>query len=419
MQKHLLIQTLGCKVSQYEAGKLEKELFSRGFSRSSTHPPDLFVLHSCSVTGRASQKTRQILNSARRKWPEVKVLLAGCEGKFRELKNREATDADGVLLPDWKPEDLGLILDELGFGREQTPPQTCGSTDLRTRAFLKIQDGCEHFCTYCIVPHLRGPERSKPIETCFEEAQELVETGFREIVLTGIHLGRYEFGLINLLNRFERINNLSRVRLSSIEPLEIDEPVIDWLSTSPKACRHLHLPLQSGSNSVLKRMNRPYSSERFSNLVLNIRERLPKIALTTDVMVGFPAETEEEFEESFEFIKKIRFSRLHIFRYSPRDGTPAAIFPNQIPADEKKRRAKKLDNLGKDLLSEYHRFFIGKTIEVLWERSSNGFWSGFSREYLPCRTQSTATLENTITEARVIEASSDGVLVETSNHQDL
>jgi len=423
------LQVLGCKVSQYDAGRLEEALFQLGFQAApETVAPDLFVLQSCAVTGRASQKTRQMLHAAHRRRPDGKTLLVGCEARLRDLRHDETTDADAVLLPDWSREDLIRTLTHLGFcsplprisaadavpasgatlpvpglalpDEDEKPMDLVEgrsrSSALRTRAFLKIQDGCNQFCTYCIVPHLRGPEVSRPAAEILTEAGRQVQEGFQEIVLTGIHLGRYAFGLENLLAGLDTLPGLHRIRVSSIDPHEIGDGLLDWLERSPKACCHLHLPLQSGSDEILRRMNRPYDTRLFSDLLAKLRRRFPGIAISTDLLVGFPGERDSHFSETIRFVEQMQFSSMHIFRYSPRPGTPAADFPEQVPASTKKARADQVEKLAQAMALRFHEDLLGHPLEVLWETGEGNTWSGLSREYIPCRTVSGRPLANTI-----------------------
>lgn len=441
-----LVQSLGCKVSQYDGNRLEERLSELGWT--SVQPgaaPDLFVLNGCAVTARASQKVRQALRAAKRRWPKAKVVLTGCEAKRRDLHDDVTVEADGVLPLMVPIDELRRRLVEFGFPEVpslETPfPTTPDIAHLdnreghsdgiltsgddhgsstpeaggeRVRAFLKIQDGCTQFCTYCIVPHLRGPETFRPIDDCVAEAHRLVSSGHREIVITGIHVGRYGPGLVTLLHRLEAVSGLDRIRVSSIEPLEVGEDLIEWLATSPVSCQHLHIPLQAGEDGILAAMNRPYRTAEFAVLVARLRARLPRIALTTDLIVGFPGETEPQFENGLAFVETMAFSRLHIFRYSIRPGTPAATYLGQIAGPEKQRRARAAEAVWHRSAEAFHRSFIGKTVEVLWETCQDGFFQGTSREYLVCRrpaqTGHADDLINQIECARVIAA--DAVTVE-------
>ena len=256
------------------------------------------------------------------------------------------------------------------------------------RAFLKIQEGCRQFCSYCIVPLARGPLYSRPVEETVRIAGELAAEGFRELVLTGVHLGYYghdtgrEATISSLLRELVKIEGLQRIRLSSLEPTEITTELVDLILEEEKICRHLHLPLQSGDDFILKQMNRRYSAAEFLHLVMWLRSRIPDIALTTDVMVGFPQETEIHFNNTVRVVREAAFSRLHVFKYSPRRGTPAAAFPGQVPAKEKEKRSRRLIAVGRELAADYHRKFIGKKVDVLFEEAAGDKITGFTEHYV-------------------------------------
>lgn len=421
------LRSLGCKVSQYDGRCIAESLVGCGLlPAGEDEAPDLFVLNGCAVTGRASQKVRQVLRAARRQWPEARIILAGCEARLTAKHDAENGDEapvriDGLLPYATAPavrellERFDMLRPDIPEAGEEAhfPEELIGSE--RTRAFLKIQDGCTQFCSYCIVPHLRGPETSRGRSEIIDEARRLVASGRREIVVTGIHVGRYGFGLVGLLRELSGIQGLDRIRLSSIEPIEVGDDLVEWLDTDPKACRHLHLPLQSGCDATLRSMRRPYDTASFAELVRKLRARMPDIGISTDLIVGFPGETDEQFATTLGFIEGQKFSRIHIFRYSPRDGTPAATMPDQLSNAVKQVRAKAVEAVWKKTARAFHERFIGRTVDVLWETQEDGLWHGLSREYIPCRTGSEKDLHNTITQANVTAADSDGCSVETKS----
>jgi threonylcarbamoyladenosine tRNA methylthiotransferase MtaB len=415
------IKALGCKISQYDAERLSEKLKSIGLEID-TKQPSVYILHGCSVTGRASQKARQILRSVRRRLPDCKIVLSGCEARFRVLKKRSTEDNEyDWLLPD--TEQIEALIEMIqvlfpGFNAEpeKIPAQKIHSAN--TRAYLKVQDGCTQFCSYCIIAHLRGKEWSRPIEDAAIEAQELVAQGHREIVLTGIHLGHFKPALTKLLKRLERINGLERIRLGSIESVEVDDELINWAGNSSKFCHHFHLPLQSGCNKILKAMNRPYTVEDFRKVVENIRKLMPLAAITTDLIVGFPGESDEDFNQTVEFLKQIEFARIHIFRYSPRDGTPAAVMPGQLPNRVKIERSHMAEEIWHNSAAKYRNKFIGKTVEALWEKSDDEFIHGTTAEYLTCFASiNSGFLLNSSARVKVIENhdESDSVKVEPAS----
>lgn len=385
------IKSLGCKVSQYDGERLAEKLRQYGL-QSVDDAPDVFILNGCSVTGRASQKVRQMLRAARRNWPGARLVLAGCEARLITQRHEEIPEVDW-LLKDSEPASVAAMLAALALDVVAETSRTVAETPIsaRTRAFLKIQDGCNQFCSYCIVAYLRGEEWSRPITDAVAEAENLVAEGHRELVLTGIHLGHFKPSLLTLLRELDKIEGLERIRLSSIESVEVNDDLINWVATSPKACRHFHLPLQSGCDKILQAMRRPYSTADFRAVVERIRARMPLAAITTDLIVGFPGESESDFGETLNFLEEIQFSRLHIFRFSPRDGTPAATMAGQIDNSTKAARAGRVEAVWQKCARAFHEKFIGQKLEVLWETSENGCLNGFSREYVPCRMVSSKT----------------------------
>lgn len=409
-----MIKSFGCKVSQYDGQLLAEKLESFGL-QAVGDKPDLYILNGCSVTSRASQKVRQAMRSAARRWPGVKIVLTGCEARLRIQKNQETPEADWVMPYFYHNEDVLEMINTI-FPNFDAMPHEGHHVEVlnnRTRAFLKVQDGCNQFCAYCIVAYLRGEEWSRSIENAVEEAKELVKHGYREIVLTGIHLGHFKPSLLQLLQELEKVEGLERIRLSSIEPIEVDDGLINWVKESPKACHHFHLPLQSGCDEILKSMRRPYNTNDFAAVVDEIRRQTPLAAITTDLIVGFPGETDEHFAQTLDFLKKMKFSRLHIFRFSPRDGTPAATMPNQVSNAIKSERSHQVEKVWHESALHFHQNFVGKEIEILWETRDDDFFHGLSREYVPCFARADQNIElNTITRAVGKEASVSSLLVD-------
>ena len=295
------IRSLGCKVSQYDGERIAEKLREFGLAECENQP-DLYILNGCSVTGRASQKARQIIRAVKRHKADTKIVLAGCEARLIQKRKEIIPEVDWVL-PYGDEASLKAMMSALSLDI-----QCCNTANIKkspvsemTRAYLKVQDGCSQFCSYCIVAHLRGPEWSRPIDDAVKEAKELVAEGHKELVMSGIHIGHYKPSLLALLKELEKIHNLERIRLSSIESIEVKDELIDWMATSPKACRHFHIPLQSGCDRILKAMHRPYVTSDFKAVIEHIRERMPDAAITTDLIVGFPGETEEDFKETLDF----------------------------------------------------------------------------------------------------------------------
>lgn len=401
-------------MSQYDGERLEEKLCMLGLQKSESNP-DLFILNGCSVTGRASQKVRQTLRSAAKKWPGVKLVLAGCEARLREQRSEETFEADFVL-PTY--DSLGQIMKMLqvlfkDFEYEAHGENAAHRLTSKTRAFLKVQDGCNQFCSYCIVPYLRGDEWSRPVADAVAEAKRLANEGHRELVLTGIHLGHYKPDLVTLLKELELVKGIERIRLSSIESIEVSESLIDWVASSPKACNHFHLPLQSGCDKILQAMKRPYLTSDYKKVVEEIRSRMPLAAVTTDLIVGFPGETDEDFNKTLYFLEEMQFSRIHIFKFSPREGTPAATMPSQLSNAVKNARSDMVEQVWHRTSRAFASRFTGREIEVLWETADKTGLHGFSREYVPAVLRSDdLTLLNKVSKVRAVSLDENGLLVE-------
>lgn len=395
--------TLGCKVNQYDTeaminlfAEANYELVDFG------EEADVYVINTCTVTHQGARKSRKMIRRANRRNPQAIVAVVGC---YSQVSPEEILEIDGVDLivgTEGRTEILDLVnqakrADEpLDFVQnvsevEEFEEMPIDKSEERTRASLKVQDGCDSFCAYCIIPYTRGSVRSREIKDAVNEAKRLVDNGFKEIVLTGIHLGAYgkeraeEVNLITLLEELIEIPRLERIRLSSIEATEVTSDLIDLIAEEKKLCRHLHLPLQSGSDKILTAMNRDYTAEQYADKVAEIKNKIPQLAITTDVMVGFPGETEEDFETTYQLIEELAFSDLHVFKYSTREGTPAANFSNQVHSKVKKERSAKLRELADDLAFDYRRKFLGAELEVLIEEDRDGhtdLLTGLTDNYL-------------------------------------
>lgn len=459
--------TLGCKANLYDTSGLMDQFRQEGWHVDAGHEEeregagpdaDLYVVNSCAVTTRAEGKSRQLVRRLKREHPMALVALVGCYPEVHRARRDQAAPKDAAD-PQAAPKDeadliLGtsdrlLLLQRLrerGLGPSPAPLPVSNRTGLahgafageRTRATLKVQDGCEQFCTYCVIPYARGPSRSRPAPEVLEEAAGLARAGFKEIVVTGIHLGVWgvDLGptpsgpaprgpapsglrLADLVRDIAAIPGLARVRLSSIEPLEVTDDLIELLAANPRVCRHLHVPLQSGSDTVLARMNRRYAAADYLALVARVRSRVPRLGLTTDVMVGFPGETDEEFQATLDTVRQARFSRLHVFRFSRRPGTPAADMPGQVAAAVKKARSEELIGLGRRLGREFHESLVGQTLEVLVEKSGpdrpegqvgcDGGAEGLTDNYVRVTIRGPAGEPNDLVPVRVEEATSHGV----------
>lgn len=394
----IAIHTLGCKVNSYESEAMIELFKQEGYEEVSFKElADVYVINTCTVTNTGDSKSRQMIRKSIRKNPEAVICVVGCYSQIApdDIKNIEGVSV--VLGTQFRNEIVDLVKqfqqDQKQIVKVKDVMRLKTFEDLNidhfsnTRAFLKIQDGCNNFCTYCIIPYARGRVRSRSPESVLRQAQELVDHGYYEIVLTGIHTAGYgedldDYSFYDLLVDLIKIKGLKRLRISSIETSQIPDEMIDLIASSHVIVDHLHVPLQSGCDETLKRMNRKYNCETYYQKLSHIKEKIPDIVFTTDVIVGFPGETEEEFEKTYQFIEKVGFTQLHVFPYSPRRGTPAAKMDNQIADTIKHERVNRLIELSHQLNSQYAKSQIGKTLRVLFEKEEDGFFIGHGDNYL-------------------------------------
>jgi len=411
------VGSLGCKLNQSEMDSLAGQLAQGGHQIVATPgEAELCVLNTCAVTHVAAQKSRQALRHLHRENPAARLIATGC---YAALSPTDLRDLPGVALVVGN-RGKDRLAELIGTGAaDPVPGSWRPAPPLRTRAFVKIQDGCDNTCTYCVIHLARGAQRSRPPDEVVAEVQARLAAGYREIVLTGVHIGAYGHDrgpgspdLWALVTRLLAETDVPRLRLSSIEPWDLPE----WafrLWADPRLCRHLHLPLQSGCDATLQRMNRRYTTARFAALISAARAAIPGLAVTGDLIVGFPGETEAEFAESLAFVQAVGFARLHIFPYSPRPGTPAATMPHQVPSSLKEERARAMRQVAAISSRAFRQQFIGQTMEVLWESCRPGdagpVWSGLTDNYLRIYTTSLADLSNTLTPTRLITLAGDGL----------
>lgn len=427
--------TLGCKVNHYETEGIWNMFKDHGYERVDfERMADVYVINTCTVTNTGDKKSRQIIRRAVRKNPEAIVCVTGC---YAQTSPGEVMEIDGVdivvgtqnrkkmipLIEEHKETRLPIngvenIMKTRVFEEMDVPEFSD-----RTRASLKIQEGCNNFCTFCIIPWSRGLLRSREPESVIEQAQKLVDAGYKEIVLTGIHTAGYgedftDYNFANLLKDLEsKVDGLQRIRISSIEASQITDEVIDVLDKSEKIVRHLHIPLQSGSSSVLQRMRRKYSAEYYAEKIEKIKRALPGLAITSDIIVGFPGETEEEFMETYNFVKKIGYAELHVFPYSQRTGTPAARMDNQVPKEVKEERVERMIELSNKLAQEYAHKYEGDVLEVIPEEISENnpnHLVGYSDNYIKIEFEGSEQLIGSIVRVKLVKASyplSQGVFV--------
>ena len=382
------IYTLGCKVNEYESEVVANLLENHGYIKSLN--PDIYIINTCTVTNTADSKSRKIIRSIRRKYPKAILVVMGC--MVQNKKDKLDVPADIVIgnqgksnildyLKEYKNQQVYKVFD---MDKADFEDMSLNNFDL-TRAYIKIEDGCDNYCSYCIIPYVRGHVRSKKHEKVIEEAKALIENGHKEIVLTGIHTGHYHDGnysFANLLKDLVKLKGLKRLRISSIEITELNNEVLDIIKKSDILVNHMHIPLQSGSDKVLKEMNRKYDKNYFINKIEKIKNIKPDINITTDVIVGFPGETEKEFEECIETIKKIGFTKIHVFPYSDREGTVASKMKNKIDGNIKKQRVKKLLEISKENEISYMNNHLNKTLTFIPEVYEDGYLIGHSANYL-------------------------------------
>lgn len=416
--KKACILTLGCKVNQYESEALAQMLQNKGYEV--THEfkkSDVYIINTCSVTNMSDRKSRQLIRKCIRTGEKPIVAVTGCYSQAKPNEVGEIEGVDIVIGTDNKTQLIDLIekefekrekfvfekKDELSHSFDFQPLENYIE---KTRAIIKIQDGCNSFCSYCIIPYVRGRCRSRNKDEILKEIENLSKNGYKEIVLSGIHVSNYGIDMNDmtfpkLLSEIEKIDGIERIRLSSVEPLAFDEEFFEVFKNSKKICPHFHISLQSGSDTVIKRMNRHYTADFFENAVKRLREINPNTLITTDIIVGFPEESEKEFEETLKFIEKIRFLKVHTFKYSRRDGTKAAEMKNQVPESVKDTRSKKVIELSDKIEKEVIKSFENKKLSVLFEEEKNGFWCGVSDNYINVYVKSEESLKGKIREVLI------------------
>jgi len=427
--------TLGCKVNQFETETMEGLFQQKGYDVVPfTEPADVYVINTCSVTSLSDRKSRQMIRRAHRRNENAVIAVCGC---YAQVAPKEIESIEGVRvvlgtkersrIVEYVEEAMredGKLLDEVG---DIMQAKTFEDIPLyerpqRTRAFLKIEDGCQNFCSYCIIPYARGPVKSRELAHIRREAEKLVAAGFKEIVLTGIHLGAYgrdlpaHPSLADACREVLAVPGLVRLRLGSLESLELSPDLFKLIREDERFCAHLHLPLQAGSDAVLRGMNRHYDTAEFARLIHHVEEEVPGVAISTDVIVGFPGETEEDFAGSLQYIDTLDFSRMHIFPYSPREGTPAAARKDQVPDTVKKERVHRMEELARRKSQEFARSFAGRTMRVLFETESDGLTDGLTDNYIRVYTEDPVT-PGEIYDVKIGDLFRDGVrgrIVKTS-----
>ena len=431
--KKAALHNLGCKVNAYETEAMQHLLEEAGYEIVPfTQKADVYVINTCSVTNMADRKSRQMLHKAKKNNPDSIVVAAGCyvQKKKKEVLNDLSVDIvigndrkhDLVrLLEEYSLDSVNDTVDDINDGKHDFEELFIDQTKEHTRAFIKVQDGCNQFCSYCIIPYARGRVRSRRFENVIAEVERLAANGFKEVVLTGIHLSSYgvDFeeatGLLELIQAVNAVKGIERIRLGSLEPKIVTEHFASELSKLDKICPHFHLSLQSGCDATLKRMNRKYTTKEYERGCELLRKYFVHPAITTDVIVGFPGETEEEFEQTKAYLEHIHFYEMHIFKYSKRKGTRAAVMPDQIDEQIKAARSEKLIALGHDMSKEFRKFYIGKNEEVLFEEKAvigdKEYFVGYTKEYVKVAKKTDENLENQIVSGRISGMLTDEILL--------
>ena len=445
--KKAALHNLGCKVNAYETEAMQQLLEEAGYEIVSFHEKaDVYVINTCSVTNMADRKSRQMLHRAKKMNPDAAVVAAGCYVQTKEEEAKQDLAID-ILIGNNQKNELVHRLDEFFAEREEADaenaekesdtnhqnkveavvdinhePQCFEEMSLtktaeHTRAFVKVQDGCNQFCSYCIIPYARGRVRSRNIESVLKEIRGLAKMGYQEVALAGIHLSSYgvdcEENLLHLIQEIHKIDGIRRIRLGSLEPQIVTEEFARELSSLEKICPHFHLSLQSGCDATLKRMNRKYTAAQYEEGCRLLRKYFAHPAITTDVIVGFPGETEEEFEMTKAFLEKIHFYEMHIFKYSKRQGTRAAVMENQVPEEIKTKRSAELIALSERMSNEFRSYYLGREEEVLFEEPAEidgkTMYVGYTKEYVKVATESEESLENVMRKGRIDHALTDEI----------
>ena len=402
--KKVAFCTLGCKVNQYETNAMEQAFIKAGYEIVNfDEKAEVYVINTCTVTNMSDKKSRQMIRKAKQLNQYSIVVAVGCYAQVSKEKLEEIEEVDLILgnnekkdivkfVEDFQKEKL-IYLEDVMHQKEFIEFGTTLHME-NTRAVIKVQDGCDRFCSYCIIPYARGRVRSRNLESIIEEVKALSNNGVKEVILTGIHIASYgkdfkkDISLIDLLEEINKIEGIERIRLGSLEPTIINEEFLNKLSKLDKICHHFHLSLQSGCNDTLKRMNRRYTTEEFKKVVKLLRKTYKDVILTTDIIVGFPGETEEEFNNTYEFLKEIKFYKMHIFKYSRREGTKADLMDNQISPQIQEKRSKQLLSLSDKNQAQYNKKYIGEILEVLIEEKDGEYIKGHTENYLVVKIKS-------------------------------
>ena len=426
--KKVSFYTLGCKVNQYETNAMAQKFKEAGYEIVDMNDDisDVCIVNTCTVTNMSDRKSRHSLRRVKEKNPSAIIAAVGCYAQVAKNDLEKMSEIDIVLGNEEKAnivqyvekfmenhhENKLIEIEDIATKKEFEDMGQITYTE-KTRAFIKVQDGCNQFCSYCIIPYARGRVRSRNAESIIKEITQIAQNGIKEVVITGIHVASYgrdfgnENGLIELLEKINEIEGIKRIRLGSLEPKIITEEFMQRLSKLEKMCHHFHLSLQSGCDETLKRMNRKYTTDEVKEIIERLRRYYDDVMLTTDIIVGFPGETEEEFETTYQFLKEVKLYKMHVFQYSPRKGTRAAVMPNQIDGNIKEARSKKLIELSNENQKMYNQQLVGKEVEVLFEdkevEDGITYFRGHTQNYILVKYKTDENLENTLKNVRILE----------------
>ena len=430
IKKVWLLLHYGCKVNQYETNAMIQQFIDKRYEIvEHTKKADIYIVNTCTVTNMSDRKSRQMLRRVKELNKDAIVVACGCYVQVAKKEIENIPEIDLALGNNEKKEIVDIVekyleqnkkreeMEDVMYQKEFVDFGDVIYTE-KTRAVIKVQDGCDRFCSYCIIPYARGSVRSRKPQSILSEIEKISKQGIKEVVITGIHIASYgkdfkqEYKLIDLLEDINKIEGIKRIRLGSIEPLLITEEFVKRLVKLKKVCHHFHLSLQSGCDETLKRMNRRYSTKEFKEIVARLRRYYNDVILTTDIIVGFPQESENEFKETYKFLEEIKFYKMHVFKYSPRKGTKAAKMCGQIDGNIKEERSQKLIEMSDENEKEYNKSYIGKKIEVLFEEEKNGFYQGHTKNYILALCKTNKNLENQIVKTTCKEIKENYIIVE-------
>ena len=432
MEKRLKVAflTLGCKVNQYETNAMIQKFTKKGYKEVNFNEfADIYIINTCTVTNMADRKSRQMLRRVKTINPNSVLVACGCYAQANKQELEKVKEIDIIIGTNKKNEVVDLV-EEFILKKQNIEAITdvfkekdyseFGSITYteKTRAVIKVQDGCDRFCSYCIIPYARGRVRSRKLENILDEVKQIAKNGIKEVVITGIHVASYgkdfkiQTGLIDLLEELNKIEEIKRIRLSSLEPIIFTDDFIKRLIKLDKVCHHFHLSLQSACNKTLERMNRRYSIEEFIEITNKLKKAYNDVCLTTDIIVGFPGETEEEFNTTYKNLEKIKFYKMHVFKYSKRKGTKAEVMPNQVPDNIKEQRSKKLLELSQKNEYDINKSYLNQTVKVLFEEEKDGLYQGHTNNYMLVKVKSKDDIKNKIIDVIITNVTKDEIVGE-------